>query len=126
MSAEELCESGVEIVSRELSDEERFPNGKALPTRVQGIERLLSSGDRLSYRRTQAELSKEWGVSVRTIQRMVKCWREEGLSGLLRQARRDKGCRQTEKEWCEYILETWREGNKDGRRLSRAQVYVRV
>ena len=118
MSAEELCESGVEIVSRELSDEER--------SRVRGIERLLSSGDRLSYRQTQEELSQAWGVSVRTIQRMVKRWREEGLSGLLRQPRRDKGDRQTEKEWCEYIIETWREGNKDGRRLSRAQVYVRV
>lgn len=118
MSTESSSEPSPRIVSRELSEEER--------SRVAGIERLLSSVDRASYRRTQAALSKEWGVSVRTIQRKVKRWRDEGLSGLLRQSRRDKGDRQTEEEWCKYIIETWREGNKDGRRLSRAQVYVRV
>ena len=92
MSLEESVKSSPGLVSRELSLEER--------SRVRGIERLLSSSDRASYRQTQEELSKECGVSVRTIQRMVKRWREEGLSGLLRQPRRDKGERQTEKEWC--------------------------
>ena len=98
MSPEASSESSPGIVSRELSAEEL--------SRVRGIERLLSSSDRGSYRRTQEELSKEWGVSVRTIQRMVKRWREEGLSGLLRSPRRDKGDRQTDKGWCEYILST--------------------
>ena len=66
MSPASSSETSPGIVSRELSEEER--------SRIAGIERLLSSVDRLSYRRTQEELSKEWGVSVRTIQRMVKRW----------------------------------------------------
>lgn len=94
--------------------------------RARGIQRLLSTRDRASYRRCQQALAQEWGLSVRSVQRLVKRWREQGLSGLMRQAHRNKGEPQTSGEWQGYILQTWRDGNRGGLRLSPAQVYLRV
>ena len=79
-----------------------------LRKRVKGIERLLRASDRGNYQACQRELAAEWGVSVRSVQRMLKRWREEGVQGLMRQPHRDKGERQTSSEWQRYILETWR------------------
>jgi putative transposase len=51
---------------------------------------------------------------------------EEGIKGIERKARSDVGMRWLEAEWVEYIIETYRSGNHGGRRMSRAQVVVRV
>jgi putative transposase len=53
-------------------------------------------------------------------------WQAEGVSGVIRQGRSDRGELRLDEEWRDYILQTYRAGNRGGRRMSRAQVAVRV
>ena len=52
--------------------------------------------------------------------------REEGISGIIRHERSDRGEARIEKEWQEFIEKTYREGNQGSRRMTAAQVAVRV
>ena len=94
--------------------------------RVGALQELLGYVGRSEYVDAQERVAKRLGLSVRSVQRLMQRWRAEGLSGVIRKGRSDRGKSQLSEFWREYILETWREGNKDGRRLSRAQVYVHV
>ncbi|WP_330204900.1 hypothetical protein [Cyanobacterium sp. Dongsha4] len=50
--------------------------------------------------------------SVRTIQRYVKQWEENGLLGILQNNRADKGSYRIDPRLQDFILKTYREGNK--------------
>lgn len=107
-----------EVRGRGLSREER--------ERVGALEWLGGSPDRGSYGERQREVAKALGMSVRNVQYLMRAWEESGVSGVIRRGRSDVGVRRIEAEWVEYIIETYRSGNRGGRRMSRAQVAVRV
>lgn len=89
-------------------------------TAVQG------EGDPSAYRAQQAKVAQELGKSVRSVRRMQQRYRELGIEGLLERPRTDKGQRKISDEWQQFIVKTYREGNRDGRKLSPLQVSVRV
>ncbi|NER00487.1 MAG: DDE-type integrase/transposase/recombinase [Cyanothece sp. SIO2G6] len=95
-------------------------------SRVRALQELLRYVGTSEYVAAQKRVAQRLGLSVRSVQRLLQRWRAEGLRGVVRKGRSDRGKSQLSETWREYILATWREGNKDGRRLSRAQVYVRV
>lgn len=104
--------------------------GEELPRevveRVGVIQRLLVAEGREGYGKVQEEIAKELGVTVRSVQRLVKRWREGGVGGLRRRGRSDRGERKISGEWEGFIVKTYRDGNRGSRKMSPAQVWVRV
>jgi len=113
-----IGEEAIEVRVRGLSGAER--------ERVEALEWLGRSADRGSYVERQREVAKRLGMSVRNVQYLMRAWEESGVSGVVRRGRSDVGVRRLEAEWVEYIIGTYRAGNRGGRRMSRAQVAVRV
>ena len=93
-----------------------------LQRRLAVLHRLASFVGRAEYQSQQKAAAKELKTSVRHVRRLLSVYREAGVSGLLRQERSDCGVRRLSAEWEEFILQTYREGNKGSRELSRAQV----
>jgi putative transposase len=56
----------------------------------------------------------------------MKRWREQGLTALSKQYRVDHGAVRISSEWRDFILKTYREGNRGSRRMTPAQVALRV
>ncbi|HET9789281.1 MAG TPA: helix-turn-helix domain-containing protein, partial [Pyrinomonadaceae bacterium] len=94
--------------------------------RMQVIQRLLSAEGTKSYGAVQERSARELGISVRSLQRLVKRWRESGLAGLRKQVRSDQGETKISQDWQEFIIKTYREGNRGSRSMSAAQVWLRV
>lgn len=63
---------------------------------------------------------------MRTVQRLVQKWEEEGLLALTGTERADKGKHRIPQQWQDFIIKTYREGNKGSKRMSREQVALRV
>lgn len=94
--------------------------------RVRELQELLRHQGQPDYVAAQKRAARRLGISVRSVQRLLQRWRRDGVSGVVRQERCDKGRSHLSEEWQGYILKTWREGNREGRRLSPAQVFLRV
>jgi len=94
--------------------------------RLEWVQRLLGAGEGRAYRAELRRASRALGVSERSVRRWVQRYRQRGLVGLVRAERSDKGGSRLSEEWQEFILGTWRSGNRGGRRMSPAQVAVRV
>ncbi|ACK73860.1 integrase catalytic subunit (plasmid) [Gloeothece citriformis PCC 7424] len=94
--------------------------------KIEAVKSLLAAQDKTSYRQRQKEIAQKLGISQRSVQRMVKAWQDKGVSGLTRNQREDKGKHRITQEWEEYILKTYREGNRGSLHMSRAQVALRV
>ncbi|WP_206602899.1 Mu transposase C-terminal domain-containing protein [Leptolyngbya ohadii] len=129
--AETGVEGLVETVLRQ--DEETGEWGIVsveLPAEVQQrlgvIQRLLVAEGTRRYGKVQAAAAEELGVTVRSVQRLVKRWREDGVAGLRKQERSDRGEIRISAEWQEFIVKTYRAGNRGSRSMSPAQVAVRV
>jgi putative transposase len=94
--------------------------------RVKAMQRLANAPDRPSYLALQQEIAQQLKMSVRNVRHMMRAWQAEGVDGVIRQERSDRGERRIDEEWTNYIVRTYRAGNRGGRRMSRAQVAVRV
>lgn len=94
--------------------------------RVKAMQRLANAPDRPTYLVLQQEIAQQLNMSVRNVQHLVKAWQSAGVAGVVRQGRSDRGERRLDEEWTKYIVQTYRAGNRGGRRMSRAQVAVRV
>lgn len=94
--------------------------------RVRALEWLGKAADRKEYVERQGEVAKELQVSVRQVQRLMRKWETDGVKGIERKERVDVGVRRIDEEWAAYIVQTYRAGNRGGRRMSRAQVALRV
>ncbi len=70
--------------------------------------------------------AQKLGISVRSVQRLLKSWREQGLAGLSKKRRSDRSAVKISSDWQNFIVKTYREGNRGSQRMSRAQVAVRV
>ncbi len=94
--------------------------------RIEMIQTLISAQGTERYGKLQQQAAKQLGISIRSLQRLVKRWREQGLTALSKQARVDQGGIKISSEWQEFILKTYREGNRGSRSLTPAQVVLRV
>jgi putative transposase len=94
--------------------------------RVRALEWLGKAVDRKEYVERQGEVAKALQVSVRQVQRLMRKWETDGVRGIERKERVDVGVRRIDEEWAAYIVQTYRAGNRGGRRMSRAQVALRV
>ncbi|NJR63143.1 MAG: transposase [Cyanobacteria bacterium CRU_2_1] len=94
--------------------------------RVKAMEQLANAPDRRTYLALQQEIAAQLKMTVRNVRHMLRAWQAEGVAGVIRQGRSDRGERRIDEEWTNYIVQTYRVGNRGGRRMSRAQVAVRV
>lgn len=90
------------------------------------IQKLLEPCDRITYGQRQREVAAKLGKSVRTVRRLVKKWEEEGLAALQITTRTDKGKHRIDSEWQQFIINTYKEGNKGSKRITPQQVAIRV
>ena len=120
MPASSSQEDRVEAIAivAELGDEARL--------KQEIIQSLLEPCDRITYGQRQREAAQKLGVSVRTVRRLVKKWEEKGLEALTQTTRTDKGKHRIDEEWQEFIIKTYKEGNKGSKRITPKQVAVRV
>lgn len=106
------------VILSELSDEAKL--------KMQVIQSLLEAGDRTTYAQKLKEGAEKLGKSVRTVRRLIDKWEKEGLVGLEQNERTDRGKHRVDENWQEFILKTYKEGNKASKRMTRQQVAVRV
>lgn len=94
--------------------------------RVNAMQRLANAPDRPTYLALQQEIAQQLKMTVRNVQHLLKAWQTKGVAGVIRRGRSDCGQRRLDDDWTQYIVQTYRAGNRGGRRMSRAQVAVRV
>ncbi|HEY9660111.1 MAG TPA: Mu transposase C-terminal domain-containing protein [Allocoleopsis sp.] len=104
--------------------------GTELPNYVQQrmriIQQLLAARGTKTYTQVQRQAARSLGISVRSLRRLVKAWQELGVAGLLRQPRSDQGSVKVSQEWQDFIVKTYKDGNRGSRQMSPAQVVVQV
>lgn len=125
-------ESGATLMERgnwcenEVGYSVRVESSREVQERVRAVQWVISAGDRSTYLERQRRIAQQLNVSVRQVQRLIRAWETSGMAGLERKERSDCGKRRLDEEWTNYIVQTYRAGNRGGRRMSRAQVAVRV
>jgi putative transposase len=87
---------------------------------------LLEPCDRSTYGLRLIEAAAKLGCSTRTVQRLVKKWEQEGLTAFTQTERADKGRHRIDEDWTKFITKTYVEGNKNSKRITPAQVAIRV
>jgi putative transposase len=87
---------------------------------------LMEPCDRKTYSLRLREVAERLGKSKRTIQRLMKRWQEVGISAFAEKERSDKGLPRVSPEWKEFIVETYKKGNSQGRKMSPIQVFGKV
>lgn len=106
------------IASEELSEEAQL--------KLEIIQSLQEPCDRATYGKRLRDATQKLGKSVRTVQRLVKRWDKQGLGTLFTGERCDQGNHRIDPRLREFILKTYREGNKGSKRISRKEVYLRT
>lgn len=109
---------GWELVAAEA------PLPSEVQRRLEVMQRLLAVRGTDRYGKVQRQAARTLGITVRSVQRLRKNWQEQGVAGLLKQQRSDQGAFKTSRDWQNFILKTYREGNRGSRRISPAQVGV--
>ncbi|PSB11833.1 transposase [filamentous cyanobacterium CCP2] len=102
-----------EIITELVSAEARL--------KLQVIQKLIEPCDRATYGKRLRSAAETLNCSVRTVQRLVKKWEEEGLAAFAQDGRRDKGKYRISKEWENFIAKAWNNG-----KCTPAQVAVKV
>ena len=90
---------------------------------IQGLERYRGQS---TYREVETAAAATLSLSVRNLKRLVRHYRERGIEGLKRQVRFDEGNVRVDATWREFILESYRKGNRGTRKTSRAQIAKQV
>jgi len=99
---------------------------EAAQRKLEVIQKLIEPCDRVTYGQKLREAAEKLGVSVRQVQRLVKRWEQEGLTGIAQNGRADKGRHRIGDFWEDFIIKTYKEGNKGSKRMIPKQVAVRV
>ncbi len=133
MNKEKLPDSEVPIQSSQPESNELIDSNvivtnlpKEAQQKLEVIQGLLEPCDRTTYGYKLREAAEKLGVSVRTVQRLVKKWEEDGLTALTQTSRADKGKHRIGEFWENFIIKTYREGNKGSKRMTPKQVALRV
>lgn len=90
------------------------------------LQPLMEPCDRNTYSRRLKEAATKLNKSVRTVQRLMKRWQDEGIGAFTSTERSDRGYSRTADEWQDFIVKTYKEGNKGSRKMSPIQVDLRV
>lgn len=93
--------------------------------RMEIVQSLAEPCDRKTYGIKKREAAQKLGVSLRQVERLLQKWQEQGLVGLTT-TRSDKGKHRLEQEWIDFIVNTYTNGNKGSKRMTRYQVFLRV
>jgi putative transposase len=115
---EDNNEAPTNSIATDLSEEAK--------RKLEAIESLLSASDRKTYGQKLKEVAAQLGKTVRTVQRMVKKYQEQGLTAIIETERSDKGFYRISEDWQQFILKTYTEGNSGSRKMTPAQVALRV
>ena len=94
----------------------------AVQRRLEVVQRLQSYQSSADYGAEKKRAAQELGISDRSLRRLQRQYREQGLDGLKRQERSDQGQPRVSEAWREFILKTYRKGNRGMRATSPAQV----
>ena len=86
------------------------------------LQRLESCRGKANYRFAQGQAAQALGLSRRSLRRLQQQYRGQGMEGLKRQLRCDAGQLKLDATWREFIVETYRKGNRGMRQMSRSQV----
>ena len=90
---------------------------EAAQRKLEVIQKLIEPCDRVTYGQKLREAAEKLGVSVRQVQRLVKRWEQEGLTGIAQNGRADKGRHRIGDFWEDFIIKTYKEGNKGSKRM---------
>jgi putative transposase len=90
------------------------------------IQSLLEPCDRVTYGQRLKEGAQKLGISVRSLQRLFKKYQKEGLSALTSTNRADKGTHRISEFWQDFIIKTYKERLKGGKRRTPKQVALKV
>ena len=104
----------VMVPTEPLSDE--------VKRRLALLQSLDTHRGKAGYGAEQARVAQELEMSLRSLYRLQRQYREVGIAGIKRQGRSDKEHFRVSEYWQSYIVKAYREGNKGQRQTSRAQV----
>lgn len=90
------------------------------------LQELLATADLPDYGKRQQATAQKLGITVRSVRRLLRGLRHEGIVKVLRRERCDRGAARISEDWQDFIIKTYREGNRGSRRMTPAQVAVRV
>ena len=89
--------------------------------KLEVIQKLIEPCDRKIYGERLRAAAERLSCSVRTVQRLVKKWEEEGLAALAQSGRSDNGTHRISEEWQKFIVATYNKG-----KCTPAQVATKV
>ncbi len=119
----------IQRTSENAAKSHRLPSDELITPevrlRMEIIQSLTEPCDRKTYGIRKREAAKKLGVTLRSIERLLKKCQEQGLVGLT-QTRSDKGKRRISADWQEFIVKTYKEGNNGSKRMLRNQVFLKV
>lgn len=90
------------------------------------VQSLSEPCDRKTYKQKLEEAAQKLGKSKRTVQRLMKDWKENGVSALFPTTRADKTKHRISQEWQEFIQDTYMEERMKGRWISIKEVVLKV
>jgi putative transposase len=102
-----------EVIAKLVSAEARL--------KLEVIQKLIEPCDRATYGKRLRSAAEKLNCSVRSVQRLVKKWEEEGLAALTQNGRQDKGKYRISEEWQKFIVEAYDKG-----KCTPSQVAVKV
>jgi putative transposase len=94
----------------------------ALQRRLEALQHLKNYEGKAEYGRKQVEVAEELGISLRSLYRYIKRYRKEGLEGITRRERSDQGQEKVSEEWREFIIKSYRKGNRGTLSTSASQI----
>lgn len=78
--------------------------------KLEVISELTEPCDRETYGERLKSAAEKLDCSVRTVQRLVKKWEEEGLAAFTQDSRRDAGTHRISEEWQKFIINAYKKG----------------
>ncbi len=89
--------------------------------KLEVIQKLIEPCDRAIYGERLRTAAEKLSCSVRTVQRLVKKWEEEGLAAFAQDGRRDNGTHRIGETWQKFITDAYDKG-----KCTPAQVAIKV
>jgi putative transposase len=93
--------------------------------RVVLLQELVATVGQACYGKRQQAVAEALGITVRSVRRLVGQMREQGIASVVRRSRSDRGQSRIDGRWQQFIVQTYREGNRGSRQMSPAQVAAR-
>lgn len=120
----EIEESTVVKISKEDGSVRNTLEPLAYETRrrLEVLQKLVSYKGTVKHKEEQLKACKELKISERSLRRMVSQYKKEGLEGIIRRERSDRGEEKVSEEWREFIVKSYQKGNQGTRKTSTAMV----